>query len=208
MHFIAQNIIRIFSVLFLLVTSPLAIADEDTTKATQVVEQFQAELLSSMQSAKELKYQERYEKLKPAVTESHDLAGIAQIAVGRFWKDFSDTQKQELVDAFSQLSIATYTSRFDGFSGEQFKTVSSEALPRGEQIVRTLLIKTDGEEIHLDYVLRNKNDRWLIINIIAQGVSDLGIKRAEYSRILAAQDFDTLIAKLKEKIERNTKADE
>ena len=173
--------------------------------ATGVVERFQAALISAMSEAKTLGYEGRYKKLEPAIEESHDLAGIAKFAAGRYWEKLSDEQKKKYLDAFAKLSIATYAYRFDDYSGERFKALSEEANSNGDSLVRTLLSTSNGEKIHFDYVLRRKNGNWRIINIIVDGVSDLAIKRSEYGNIIRDQGGDVLIAKLQGQIAQYSK---
>ena len=55
---------------------------------------------------------------------------------------------------------------------------------------------TDAAPIALNYLLHNRDGRWRIINIIADGVSDLALKRAEYQRVLEEQSFAGLLAHL------------
>jgi phospholipid transport system substrate-binding protein len=52
----------------------------------------------------------------------------------------------------------------------------------------------------LDYILHRTEDQWRIINVIAEGVSDLALKRAEYAAFLKVKGFDALLMKLNEKI--------
>ena len=75
-------------------------------------------------------------------------------------------------------------------------------------LVRTELIKSNGEAVKLDYVLRQTAGHWLIINVIADGVSDLALKRADYTAILKDQGFDALIATLNKKIAQYEKPGE
>lgn len=187
--------------LTLLALLSLAAIAQDAPKASQVIEDFQSELLDVMKNADELGYQGRYRRLAPAVKRSHSLPILARVSAGRSWKKLDAQQKQTLIDTFARLSVATYANQFDGYSGEAFKVVSEEKTTRGDRLVRTILVKADGEEIHLDYVLRNNASRWMIINIIADGVSDLALKRSEYSAILRREGFDALIDKLNGKIE-------
>jgi phospholipid transport system substrate-binding protein len=49
--------------------------------------------------------------------------------------------------------------------------------------------------------MKKKDEGWQIINIIADGVSDLALKRSEYTSILSRDGFDVLIAKITEKID-------
>ncbi|HMK15003.1 MAG TPA: ABC transporter substrate-binding protein [Burkholderiales bacterium] len=173
--------------------------------ATAVVERFQSALISVMKDAQKLGYEGRYKRLAPAVEESHDLPGIAQFAVGRYWEKLSDQQKKAYEDAFARMSIATYAYRFDDYSGESFKVVSQEATGKGDATVHTLFSAPNKEDIHFDYVLRRKDGVWRIINIIVDGVSDLAIKRSEYGNIIRDQGADVLIAKLQGQIAEYSK---
>jgi len=167
---------------------------------TQVVENLHATLLTVMKEAKELEYAGRYDRLSPVVTAAFDLPFIARIVVGRYWRSFNDEEKANFVETFSRLSIATYAGRFDGYSGERFKMVSSKESRHGRIIVRSILIKPEGDEIKLDYILHKSGNKWHIINVVANGVSDLSLKRSDYTTFLKKKGLKSLIDKLNEKI--------
>jgi phospholipid transport system substrate-binding protein len=186
--------------LALLMTHPLQA--QSISEAAGVVVGFQGRLLEVMKRANELGYAGRLQTLAPAVTDSHDLPTLARIVVGKRWKTLSPGQRQRLVAVFATLSVATYAYRFDGYSGERFELVSQQRTERGDALVRTRLINEDGEEVRLDYLLRTDEGRWRIVNVIADGVSDLALKRAEYRGILRREGFEGLISKLQDKIEQ------
>lgn len=187
-------------VLLVALCTPPSPGIAEERRPAEVVEQFQQTLAEVMKEADALGYEGRYERLAPAVRQSHALSEIARVAVGRYWDRLSEAQRSSLVETFGELSIATYAHRFDGYSGERFETVSVEHLGPDQALVRSRLIEADGNTIGFDYLLRREDDNWRIVNIIVNGVSDLALKRAEYTSIIRRQGFDTLIAKLKEKI--------
>ncbi len=174
--------------------------------ATKVVERFQATLISVMKDAGKLGYDGRYQRLAPAVETSHDLPGIARFAAGRYWNKLTAQQQKLLVDTFARQSIATYAYRFDGYSGQSFKTVSEEKTARGDVLVHTLFNDPGGDTLRFDYVLRDTDAGWRIVNIIVDGVSDLAIKRSEYSSILREKGIDALIEKLNDQIAQYAKS--
>ncbi len=173
--------------------------------ARQVVDKFQVELIDVMKNGKKLGYSGRYDKLNGPVTNSHDLTKIARIVVGKEWEKLSGDQQQKLADVFSRLSVASYAHNFKDYAGESFTIDSEEQTARGGVIVHSHLSIPDEKDVKFDYMLKEKGDSWRIINIIANGVSDLALKRSEYTTILQREGFDALIAKINEKIDNYSK---
>ena len=175
------------------------------TDARAVVEKFQAELIDVMKNGKKLGYSGRYDQLKGPVSNSHDLNKTARIVVGKEWEKLTSEQQDKLVDVFSRLSIASYAHNFKDYSGEKFIFESEEETTRGGVVVHSILQVPDDKPVKFDYMLKEKGNKWLIINIIANGVSDLALKRSEYTTILQREGFDALIAKINEKIDSYSK---
>ena len=190
--------------MFCLTSVVLAEGDE-TEKASQVVQGFQAELLSVMQQGDKLTFEQRFEQLKPVVLKSHDLTKITRIVVSKEWKKLSIEQKKELIRKFSTLSIVSYAHYFNSFSGESFKVESVKQLSPGQIYVHTFLVLPDDKDVSMDYLLKKTGDDWRIINIITNGVSDLALKRSEYVAVLKKSGFDVLLAELSVKIEKFSK---
>ena len=118
---------------------------------------------------------------------------------GKHWKTLNDEQRVEFIDVFTKLSAATYASNFSDFSGEAFETLGVEE-KRGNLLVRTVIVKAGGERVTLDYVLRDNKGMWQIVNVIADGVSDLSLKRADYTAVIKREGFNSLVSKLRDKI--------
>ncbi|MDO9106481.1 MAG: ABC transporter substrate-binding protein [Methylovulum sp.] len=177
----------------------------DAGSARQVVDKFQMQLIDVMKGGKQLGYAGRYEKLFGAVTNSHDLTKIVRIVVGKEWEKLSETQQQQLVDVFSKFSVASYAHNFKDYAGESFAIDSEEETARGGVVIHAHLTIPDEKDVKFDYMLKEIGNSWKIINIIANGVSDLALKRSEYTNILQREGFDALIAKINEKIDNYSK---
>ncbi len=191
------------SLLLLVCFSPLTMAEE--ISARQVVDEFQNQLLGVMKQGKELGFQGRYDKLDVAVKKSHDLPKIARIVVGKQWEELTAEQQNKLETVFSKLSVSTYAHNFKDYSGESFTFASEEETGRGGVVIHTNLHIPGEKDVKFDYMMKKKDDSWQIINIIADGVSDLALKRSDYTSVLSRDGFDALIAKITEKIESYAK---
>lgn len=182
----------------LLLLSGLAAAADDAG-AKSVVEKLHESLLGAMQAGSTAGFKGREDMLAPVITSSFDFETICRIVTGRHWKTASDEQKARFTEVFKKLSVATYASNFSSFSGEKFQTEGSEA-DRDALIIRTTLRPTDGEPVPLNYLLRQTNGQWRIMNVVAQGVSDLSLKRADYTAVIKSEGFDSLIKRLEKKV--------
>jgi phospholipid transport system substrate-binding protein len=175
-------------------------SDVDYAEANMVVETLHEKLLYIMQNAESLGYQGRYGEVQDVVTSSFDAALIAKVIMSRNWKELDETQQTEFIDLFKRLSVATYASRFDGYSGENFVELSTEMLKKGRLLIKTELQRPDDEPVKLDYLMHQKDGQWLIISVIANGVNDLSLKRAEYATVIKDKEFQGLVEDVASKI--------
>jgi phospholipid transport system substrate-binding protein len=138
----------------------------------------------------------RYRALEPLIEQTHDLPYIAEFALRKQWPMLSPSDRQRFVAAFEKLSVMTYASRFKNVSAATFKSAGPGTVEAGRAHVLTAIARQGQPDIPLDYMLEQKEGAWRIINIIADGVSDLALKRAEYQRILGSGSVDDLIKEL------------
>ncbi len=189
-----------FLVVLFALLGVFAVQAETVQTPKQVVEEFQAALIDVMKQGKALGFQGRYDKLYPAIMRSHDLTKIARIVVGKEWEALTPDQQNSLAEVFTKLSVASYAHNFKDFSGESFQFDNAEETSRGGVVVHTTLNIPNDKPVKFDYMLKEKTNGWAVINIIANGVSDLALKRSEYTSILQRQGFDALIAQINDKI--------
>jgi phospholipid transport system substrate-binding protein len=183
-----------------LVLAPSA-APEPPDGSRTVVEQLHSQLLEVMRNADALRYSGRYARLSPTIEQSFDLPFMARKAAGRHWKALSEGDRERFVAIFSRLAVARYAGRFDGYDGERFETVGAEPAGHGTVLVRTRLVKSDGEPVQLDYRLRPVGSSWRIFDVFLDGtVSELALRRAEYSAVIGRDGLDALIRSLESQI--------
>lgn len=182
----------------LCVGSPIAQAQEQTPE--QVVEKFHVVLLSTMQEAEQLGVTGRYQKLETVLPNSFHLAVMIQVASGAAWRDASPAERQNLVTAFTDLTIATYAAQFDGYSGQSFELQGTKPGPQKTTLVETRLVNPNDSDVPLVYVTRLIKGQWRIIDVLLDtGISELARKRSEYRQILKSGGIAGLIRALQEK---------
>ena len=197
-------LLQFFIASIFLVLSQSAFTDEATVDsydaAIEVVEQLHTVLLNVMQAADSMEFSERYSILEPVITESFDTPVIAKVILSRYWKNLTDKNKEDFIHLFNRQTIATYASRFDGFNNDVFSTVKVEKLKKGRILVRTEIQSNGESPVKLDYLMHQNNEQWFIISVIADGVNDLSLKRAEYSTFIKKNGYENLVTNIEKKI--------
>jgi phospholipid transport system substrate-binding protein len=170
---------------------------------SKVVDALHDNLISVMKDSKALGYNGRFEQLEPVISELFDIPFMAQKSVGRYWKTVDEESRSRLLTKFGQFTVANYAGRFNDYSGQSFETFKEEASKHGTVMVFSRLDTGKGETIQLNYRLRpDKNDGWKIIDVLLNGtVSELALRRSEYSSLIQREGFAALMTALNERID-------
>ena len=168
----------------------------------KTIEALHETLLVVMKDADTLGYAGRYDRLAPAISAAFDLDFMGSKAVGRHWRELDEDSQKRWLSAFQRFTIANYAGRFNAFSGESFETLGEEAAIHDTRVVRTRLLRPGDEAVQLHYRLREIDGKWRIIDIYLNGtVSELALRRSEYSSVLKREGFEKLISSLHDKVE-------
>jgi phospholipid transport system substrate-binding protein len=180
----------------LLALLPVHSEEVGATGARAVVETLHSGLIAA--SSESATLQARYQRLQPVIAATHDLAYIAELTIRRQWRTLDQADRDRFVAAFERLSVMTYASRFTGVDESSFTIVDVQDAGAGRMQVSATISPRNGADVPLDYTLEDRGQGWRIVNIFADGVSDLALKRAEYQRVLSSGTLDTLIETLNE----------
>ena len=196
---VEMNILGRLTLMILLIHLAMPYASAGDPRAVEVVEKLHTTLLAVMKDGVKIGYQGRFDHLAPVIKSSFDMPFISRTALGKYWETLNNEQRSRFVEAFTRMSIATYAANFDSYSGERFKTVGEKEVSGGRILIQSQLTKSDGGRVQLDYLLHRTGSQWRIVNIIAEGVSDLALKRADYSAFLKNNGFEALLKRINEK---------
>ena len=160
-------------------------------------------LLATMKTAKATPVKKRYDQLEPAIRAMFDLPAMTKTAVGPDWATMDPRDQQAVVEAFAKFTIATYAYRFDGFSGEHFEVDPSPEVRGENKLVKTKIVKANGDTVALNYLEHSTPDGWKATDVYLGGtISELATRRAEFSSLLKNGGTMALIDKLNQQTAR------
>jgi len=165
------------------------------------VRSFYDALLATMRNGPALGAQGRYNRIAPVVHQVFDIPFMTRLAVGPEWAGLNETQRQQVAQAFQRYVAAIYAERFDSYAGERLQ-VTGERASAGGTIITSQIVKSNGEPVNINYLMRDNGGVWQIADVYLDGtISELATRRSEFASILRTGGINGLIQAL------NTKAD-
>jgi phospholipid transport system substrate-binding protein len=156
-------------------------------------------LLTTMKNGRILGQSGRFAQLEPVIRRTFDIPSMARLSVGSSWATLSEAQRQQATESFGRYISAIYADRFDSYAGQKLQVTGEQPAVAGV-MVRSQIVKANGELVNVDYMMRRNVDSWLISDIYLDGaISEVATRRSEFAAILKSQGIDGLIAALNRK---------
>lgn len=190
------GVLGCISIALALVAQPRLAA---ASAASDVVQGFYQSLMYNMRYGPSLGQPGRVARLAPVVPRVFDIRYMTQLALGPAWTTLPQAQREQVMQAFERYVTAVYAERFDKYSGERLEVVGEQPTAYGT-IVKTQILKSDGEPVTLNYLMINGGGGPQIGDVYLSGtISELATRRADFSSTLRTQGVPGLITALNNK---------
>ena len=104
------------------------------------------------------------------------------------------------VSAYNHLA-ALRATQFDDFSAEQFQILGEQQIEDGT-IVKTQLVKSDGEKVIINYAVHDNDTSWQIRDVYLAGtISELATRRSDFTATPRSGGIEALIVRLNKKVD-------
>jgi phospholipid transport system substrate-binding protein len=143
---------------------------------------------------------ERRAAVRALATEAFDVSETAKRALGPHWQQRTPAEREEFVKLFANLLEQTYISRIDEYGGERIKYVG-EQVDGDRAIVRARIVTKKGGEVSVESRLLQKEDRWLIYDVLIENISLISNYRSQFDRIIRTASYEELVKRLKTRSE-------
>jgi len=127
-----------------------------------------------------------------------DYPDTARRALGPHWNARTPQQQQEFAKLFADLLDRAYISKIELYQGERVRYVG-ETVDGEEGTVKTVIATKKSSEIPVDYRMHLRNGRWLVYDVIIEGVSLVSNYRTQFNKIVQTESYDALVQRLRAK---------
>jgi phospholipid transport system substrate-binding protein len=147
---------------------------------------------------KEHKARERRVAVRKIAEEIFDFSETAKRSLGRHWLQRTPAERKEFVDLFADLLERSYLSKIELYNGEKIAYLG-DAIDGEQATVRTKIVTRQGTEIPVDYKMARQHDRWLVYDVVIEGVSLIANYRTQFNKIIQTSSYQELVRKIKTK---------
>ncbi len=131
-----------------------------------------------------------------------DFNEMSQWVAGRkIWNKATDQQRAEFMDAFKILVVRTYATALNSYTNERVEFGKQKFDLKKDRIqVSSTIVRQSAkqENIHLDYRLIKKDNKWYVYDIIIEGVSILQGFQAQFSNDIRQKGLPQVITQIQQ----------
>jgi len=179
-------------------TARASVTDEVKRTVDEVVR-----IVSDKELKKPQNEKKRRQELKAAVGRVFNYGEMAKRSLGRYWKERSPAERKEFVSLFEILLENSYAGKIESYNQEKIVYLSENV--EGEYAeVKSKVVTPKRDEYALDYRLLSAGGRWMVYDVVIEGVSLVSNYRSQFNRIIAGQGYNELVKKLRTKSEEIT----
>ncbi len=142
---------------------------------------------------------ERQEKLRQIVNSNFDFTMMSRSALGYHWSDLGEEDRKDFTRTFVAFIQDSYLSKIQDYSGQQVEFTRMNQPQPGYAQVMTNIVQPGKPPIRLNYMLKERNGRWLIYDVTVDDISIIANYRNQFNRVINRDGFPRLIADLKNK---------
>ena len=155
-------------------------------------------IMEDPQLKKDAQVRERRAAVRRVADDIFDFQETAKRALARHWQPRTPSEQMEFVRLFADLLERSYISKIELYGGERIAYLG-DTVDGDQAIVRTRIVTKSGTEVPVDYRMLKRGDRWLVYDVVIEGVSLVANYRTQFNKIIQTSSYAELVKKMKVK---------
>lgn len=147
--------------------------------------------------------QKKRKALKTVIGRIFDYGEMAKRSMGVHWKELSPAQQKDFVGLFSTLLENSYAGKIESYNNEKI-VYDKEQVEGNYAEVNSRVVTAKRDEFTLDYRLLKEGNRWMVYDVVIEGVSLVSNYRTQFNKIINERGYNELVKKMRTKSEEIT----
>jgi phospholipid transport system substrate-binding protein len=129
---------------------------------------------------------QRTTKFGELFQQGFDVQEMARFALGRYWREASDQQRQDYQRLFVDYIVAVYSQRFTGYKGSGVQITGAAAEDDGKTVLVHSTIPREGapQPIKVDWRVSRTDQGPKIVDVLVEDVSMAITQRSEFASVI------------------------
>lgn len=179
--------------------SGYAADDSSITAAPRKLIAENAQKIVAILGKKDESSENRINEIQSIAYEIFDFTTMSKLVLARNWRKMPKEKRVEFVREFKHHLSRTYGTRLDRFDQERVDVTGAQLEPRDDVSIMTTITGGQFDGAVISYRLRNRDDKWRIIDVVIEGVSLVSNYRSQFAEVLNGGTIDDLLTKLRDK---------
>ena len=141
----------------------------------------------------------RREKLRTLIRNRFDFALMSQWTLGVYWRQADAAQQKRFIDLYGELLEKSYLGKIEAYTDEKVNYLGEKI--EGQRAQVETEIATTSANIPLVYRLTLDGDKWMVFDVVIEGVSLVRNYRSTFGEIARKEGIDGLLNQLAKKVE-------
>jgi len=194
---------KILTAIFVIIFSSQSLA-QDAAKS-EAVRKFVDEIgnkIVGVANEKPTSEKKKKDKIIAIIDGVIDADWIARFVLGKNYKTANDQQREHFSKLYRDFMINTYGPKFKNYDGRKF-TVNEVMEQNGFYIAKAEFLPRDSNiAISVDFRVKERNGKLVILDFIAEGISLIETQRSEFNSAIAQNGMDKFLDDLAERVKK------
>jgi len=195
-----MNLKKYLLLLIALIISTSLLAD---LAPDELVRKTADDVINELKKDKDIKVGDRakiYKLAEEKILPNFDFERICRLVLGKNWRSMSVDQRNMFQEEFRVLLLRTYAIALSKFRDQsiEFKPLRMKSSDK-VVLVKTEITQSGGQPIDVNYALSNSTGKWLVFDIVIEGVSLVTNYRSQFASQVKNNGIEDLLKKLSEK---------
>ncbi len=194
---------KILTTLLLVLFAQSALAEESKNQA-QISEFVNGvgNKIITIAADKSVSDEQRKSKIISVIDQVIDAEWIARFVLGKNYKTISDQQREKFMQLYRDFMINTYGPKFKNYNGRKF-TVVDVVEQNGFFVAKSEFLPKDSNvPISVDFRVKERNGKLVILDFIAEGISLIETQRSEFNSAISQKGIEQFLIELETRVKK------
>ncbi|MBM3557539.1 MAG: ABC transporter substrate-binding protein [Alphaproteobacteria bacterium] len=178
-----SRVLRTVILVVALALGGAAKANTPEEAAVKFVRELAEEAIAVLGKDKSLDELARERQFRRLMLHGFDIPLIGRFVLGVNWREASEEERKEYLALFEDYLVRTYSKRLSGYKDEVLEVNGAKPLEK-ELVVASLIKRSDGPPIRVDWQVRTVEGKHRIVDVIVEGASMRISQRSEFASVI------------------------